>query len=167
MGSDSVEAAGFLAAATATTTATAAAIPTTAASSSSSIGPGLASSAPPNVPYGGGVPASQFRVVRPNEAMRYFSPREMLSLHGFPRNFAFPPDLGDRACWRLIGNSLNVVVVAELLHFLEHVSGADGCMYGAVCGAAGCAEAAAGGAGGAGGVGEGAMKVQVCDGLLC
>ena len=107
-------------------------------------------------------------MVRPNEAMRYFSPREMLSLHGFPRNFAFPPDLGDRACWRLIGNSLNVVVVAELLHFLEHVSGADGCiMYGAVCGAAGCAEAAAGGAGGAGGAGEGAMKVQVCDGLLC
>lgn len=53
---------------------------------------------------------------------RYFSPRELLNLFGFPNEFTFPPTLTNRKCYELIGNSINVVVAAELLTYLFNMS---------------------------------------------
>lgn len=53
--------------------------------------------------------------------LRYFSPDELLALFGFDTlTFQFPPALGisDRKKYELIGNSLNVRVVKELLKLL-------------------------------------------------
>ena len=50
--------------------------------------------------------------------LRYFSPREMLNLHGFPKDFKFPPDITFLQAYKLIGNSLNVHVVKELIAYL-------------------------------------------------
>eukprot|EP00742_Colponemidia_sp_Colp-10_P007646 GILJ01008241.1.p1 GENE.GILJ01008241.1~~GILJ01008241.1.p1 ORF type:complete len:358 (-),score=42.47 GILJ01008241.1:115-1188(-) len=50
--------------------------------------------------------------------LRYFTPREVANLMGFPQSFSFPPSLGARKCYALLGNSLNVGVVAHLLRYL-------------------------------------------------
>lgn len=50
--------------------------------------------------------------------LRYFSPREMLNLHGFPPDFKFPEGITCLQACKLIGNSLNVTVVRELLLYL-------------------------------------------------
>ncbi|PFH36491.1 C-5 cytosine-specific DNA methylase superfamily protein [Besnoitia besnoiti] len=54
-------------------------------------------------------------------AVRFFSPQEMLALHGFPQSFAFPEADEPRA-WsaqrRMVGNSLNVFLVGMLIDFL-------------------------------------------------
>eukprot|EP00752_Nemacystus_decipiens_P006358 g5732.t1 len=47
--------------------------------------------------------------------VRWFSDREMLRLHGFPEGFEFPSGLTQRQRCALIGNSVNVEVVALLL----------------------------------------------------
>ena len=47
--------------------------------------------------------------------VRWFSDREMLRLHGFPEGFEFPSGLSQRQRCALIGNSVNVEVVALLL----------------------------------------------------
>ena len=49
--------------------------------------------------------------------LRYFSPREMLNLHGFPKDFVFPNEITTQQAYKLIGNSLNVKVVHELLSY--------------------------------------------------
>ncbi|CEM37192.1 unnamed protein product [Vitrella brassicaformis CCMP3155] len=52
--------------------------------------------------------------------LRYFSPREMLNLMGFPPWFSFPADgsLSVRQQIGMIGNAVNVRLVAELLHLV-------------------------------------------------
>jgi tRNA (cytosine38-C5)-methyltransferase len=50
--------------------------------------------------------------------LRFFTPREVASLHGFPPEFSFPSDLTTRQMYQLLGNSLNVLVVAELIKYL-------------------------------------------------
>jgi len=60
--------------------------------------------------------------------LRYFSPEELLALFGFDpttfrvyddsRNSSMERMFGNRKCYELIGNSLNVIVVKELLHHL-------------------------------------------------
>ncbi|KAM9984317.1 hypothetical protein ACTFIZ_003986 [Dictyostelium cf. discoideum] len=50
--------------------------------------------------------------------LRYFSPKEITRLHGFPEEFKFSPKLTTIQCYRLIGNSLNVKIVSELLKVL-------------------------------------------------
>lgn len=47
--------------------------------------------------------------------VRWFSDREMLRLHGFPEGFEFPSGLSQRQRCALIGNSVNVEVVALLI----------------------------------------------------
>lgn len=47
--------------------------------------------------------------------LRYFSPREIARLHGFPDSFSWPSHCSERQLWRLLGNSLSVDVVAPLL----------------------------------------------------
>lgn len=51
---------------------------------------------------------------------RFFAPREIARLHGFPDSFTFPPDgsVGRKKQFELLGNSLSVQVVSALL---EHV----------------------------------------------
>mmetsp|Transcript_40194 Transcript_40194/g.65351 ORF Transcript_40194/g.65351 Transcript_40194/m.65351 type:complete len:444 (+) Transcript_40194:48-1379(+) len=59
----------------------------------------------------------QFRTVKDEEDIRFFTPEEALILHGFPANFRFPSHLTSRQAWACIGNSLNAKVVAALLEF--------------------------------------------------
>jgi len=51
---------------------------------------------------------------------RYFSPREMLRVHGFPEKFAFPACVTTRQQYGLIGNSISIPVVAHLLQYALH-----------------------------------------------
>ncbi|NXI65829.1 TRDMT methyltransferase, partial [Anseranas semipalmata] len=50
--------------------------------------------------------------------LRYFTPREIANLHGFPPEFGFPDKVTVKQCYRLLGNSLNVHVVAKLISVL-------------------------------------------------
>nr|AOE43194.1 DNA (cytosine-5-)-methyltransferase [Rostrostelium ellipticum] len=52
--------------------------------------------------------------------LRYFSPKEITRLHCFPESFNFPTSCTLLQCYRLIGNSLNVRIVAELLKYLYY-----------------------------------------------
>ncbi|CDJ35490.1 DNA methyltransferase 2, putative [Eimeria mitis] len=62
--------------------------------------------------------SSRFRRLRAGESIRFFSSRELLRLHGFPETFSFPPSLPFRKRAALVGNSVNVKVVALLLQHL-------------------------------------------------
>ncbi|XP_041486802.1 tRNA (cytosine(38)-C(5))-methyltransferase [Microtus oregoni] len=50
--------------------------------------------------------------------LRYFTPREIANLQGFPPEFEFPEKITVKQRYRLLGNSLNVHVVAKLLTVL-------------------------------------------------
>ncbi|CAM4522178.1 tRNA (cytosine(38)-C(5))-methyltransferase isoform X1 [Caretta caretta] len=50
--------------------------------------------------------------------LRYFTPREIENLHGFPPEFGFPDKITMKQRYRLLGNSLNVHVVAKLISLL-------------------------------------------------
>lgn len=53
--------------------------------------------------------------------LRYFSPQEMLNLHGFPERFSFPESTTMRQRWALIGNSISIQVVSALIaHLLRN-----------------------------------------------
>ncbi|XP_040290443.1 tRNA (cytosine(38)-C(5))-methyltransferase isoform X1 [Bufo bufo] len=47
--------------------------------------------------------------------LRYFTPREIANLHGFPASFGFPEKITTKQRYRLLGNSLNVHIVAKLI----------------------------------------------------
>ena len=50
--------------------------------------------------------------------LRYFTSNEMKRLHGFPESFTFPDEVNENQRAKLVGNSLSVTVVAELLRYL-------------------------------------------------
>ncbi|GCB72556.1 tRNA (cytosine(38)-C(5))-methyltransferase isoform X2 [Scyliorhinus torazame] len=50
--------------------------------------------------------------------LRYFTPREIANLHGFPSEFSFPEKTSLRQRYRLLGNSLNIHVVAKLIRLM-------------------------------------------------
>ena len=50
--------------------------------------------------------------------VRFLSPREIANLHCFPNDFEFPKEITTSQGWRLIGNSLNVAIVAVLIKLL-------------------------------------------------
>nr|XP_057916900.1 tRNA (cytosine(38)-C(5))-methyltransferase [Doryrhamphus excisus] len=50
--------------------------------------------------------------------LRYFTPREVANLMGFPKSFSFPAQIPIKQRYKVLGNSLNVVVVASLLQEL-------------------------------------------------
>ncbi|GES79546.1 tRNA (cytosine(38)-C(5))-methyltransferase [Rhizophagus clarus] len=50
--------------------------------------------------------------------LRYFTEREVASIMGFPNDFSFPDELTLKQRYRVLGNSLNVRVVAELIKYL-------------------------------------------------
>lgn len=53
-----------------------------------------------------------------NLNLRFFTPREVLRLMMFPDTFSFPKVITNKQKYRLIGNSVNVKVVSNLLRFL-------------------------------------------------
>ncbi|XP_018419524.1 PREDICTED: tRNA (cytosine(38)-C(5))-methyltransferase [Nanorana parkeri] len=50
--------------------------------------------------------------------LRYFTPREIANLHGFPPEFGLPEKISVKQSYRLLGNSLNVHIVARLITLL-------------------------------------------------
>jgi site-specific DNA-cytosine methylase len=50
--------------------------------------------------------------------MRYFTPRELLNIFGFPSDYSFPEQISLKKRYELIGNSVNVTVVRHLLNRL-------------------------------------------------
>ncbi|XP_025252576.1 tRNA (cytosine(38)-C(5))-methyltransferase isoform X6 [Theropithecus gelada] len=50
--------------------------------------------------------------------LRYFTPKEIANLLGFPPEFGFPENITVKQRYRLLGNSLNVHVVAKLIKIL-------------------------------------------------
>ena len=50
--------------------------------------------------------------------LRYFTPREVANLMCFPQSFSFPLSATQQQCYRVLGNSLNIHVVAALLKYL-------------------------------------------------
>lgn len=62
--------------------------------------------------------------------LRYFSPTELLRLFGFQRkegedHFKWPVEMSSKSKYRLIGNSVNVDVVAHLIRFLLQQPGSS------------------------------------------
>lgn len=49
---------------------------------------------------------------------RFFAPREIARIHGFPECFHFPSAVGRKKQYELLGNSLSVQVVTALLKYL-------------------------------------------------
>lgn len=50
--------------------------------------------------------------------LRFFTPKEVLSLMAFPKYYKFPENVSTKQCYRLLGNSVNVKVISELLKLL-------------------------------------------------
>lgn len=51
--------------------------------------------------------------------LRFFTPTEITRLMSFPSSFKFPQQLSNVQKYRLLGNSINVKVVSELIKLLE------------------------------------------------
>ena len=49
--------------------------------------------------------------------LRYFTPREVANLMGFPESFTFPDTATIKQRYRTLGNSINVRLVAELMTY--------------------------------------------------
>lgn len=50
--------------------------------------------------------------------LRYFTPREIANLMGFPDDFTFPKHISVKQQYRVLGNSLNVHVVSHLIRLM-------------------------------------------------
>ncbi|KAI8142892.1 S-adenosyl-L-methionine-dependent methyltransferase [Fennellomyces sp. T-0311] len=50
--------------------------------------------------------------------LRYFAPREVANLMGFPKSFTFPESTTIKQRYRTLGNSINVRLVSELMMYL-------------------------------------------------
>merc|ERR1712079_625806 len=50
--------------------------------------------------------------------LRYFTPKEISSMLGFPPEFSFPNDVTLKQKFKVLGNSLNVIVVSLLIFSL-------------------------------------------------
>lgn len=50
--------------------------------------------------------------------LRYFSPREVANLMGFPPEFSFPETSTIKQRYRTLGNSISVKLVSELMRYL-------------------------------------------------
>lgn len=53
--------------------------------------------------------------------LRYFTPAEVSRLMSFPKRFSFPDTTTNRQRYRLLGNSINVLVVSKLIKILYSV----------------------------------------------
>ncbi|XP_019543074.3 tRNA (cytosine(38)-C(5))-methyltransferase [Aedes albopictus] len=51
--------------------------------------------------------------------VRYFTPTEVARLMCFPEDFEFPKQTTDKQCYRVLGNSINVLVVSSLFDEMD------------------------------------------------
>lgn len=51
---------------------------------------------------------------------RFFTPREVCRLMSFPESFDFPVGISKRQKYMLLGNSVNITVVAQLIKILSN-----------------------------------------------
>ncbi len=49
-------------------------------------------------------------------SIRFFSPSEMLHFFGFPDSFTFPDSMRTNNRYKVVGQSVNVIVVRSLMH---------------------------------------------------
>lgn len=52
--------------------------------------------------------------------LRFFTPREVCRLMCFPESFTFPDDTSNKQKYMLLGNSVNIKIVAELIKILNN-----------------------------------------------
>lgn len=64
------------------------------------------------------VGSEDFKAIVKGLKLRYFTPQEVLSLMMFPETYSFPASITTKQCYRLLGNSVNVQVISELLKIL-------------------------------------------------
>ncbi|KAL9696089.1 hypothetical protein quinque_015374 [Culex quinquefasciatus] len=57
--------------------------------------------------------------LRASLKVRYFTPKEVARLMSFPGDFGFPKGTTDKQCYRVLGNSINVLVVSSLFDEME------------------------------------------------
>jgi tRNA (cytosine38-C5)-methyltransferase len=50
--------------------------------------------------------------------LRFFTPNEVAKLMSFPSSFSFPATVNGKQQYKLLGNSINVAVVCELIKLL-------------------------------------------------
>ncbi|KAI6646438.1 tRNA (cytosine(38)-C(5))-methyltransferase-like [Oopsacas minuta] len=50
--------------------------------------------------------------------LRFFTPKEIANVMCFPADFSFPSDLSNKQIYKLLGNSVNVLVITNLLSHL-------------------------------------------------
>lgn len=50
--------------------------------------------------------------------LRFFTSKEILALMSFPKTFSFPDNVTIKQSYRLLGNSINVKVISELIKIL-------------------------------------------------
>lgn len=65
-----------------------------------------------------GVESDESLTLLKNLKLRYFTPREVARLMSFPETFSFPDVTTTRQQYRLLGNSINILVVGELIKLL-------------------------------------------------
>lgn len=54
--------------------------------------------------------------------LRFISPAEISRLMAFPKEFSFPKSVSEKQRYKLLGNSINVAVVSELIKILINSS---------------------------------------------
>ncbi|XP_015113483.1 tRNA (cytosine-5-)-methyltransferase [Diachasma alloeum] len=64
-----------------------------------------------------GEPEERLELMR-SLKLRYFTPKEVSRLMSFPEDFSFPNSITDKQKYRLLGNSINVHVVSQLIRVL-------------------------------------------------
>lgn len=64
------------------------------------------------------VGSSEFVEALKELKLRFFTPQEVLMLMAFPKDYSFPTNISMKQCYRLLGNSVNVKVISELLKIL-------------------------------------------------
>lgn len=53
--------------------------------------------------------------------LRFFSPEEISKLMSFPSTFTFPDSVNEKQRYKLLGNSINVAVVSELINLMIQI----------------------------------------------
>ncbi|XP_073946888.1 tRNA (cytosine(38)-C(5))-methyltransferase-like [Choristoneura fumiferana] len=64
------------------------------------------------------VGSTEFVVALKEVRLRFFTPKEVSLLMAFPKDYDFPKNISTKQCYRLLGNSVNVKVISELLKIL-------------------------------------------------
>lgn len=62
--------------------------------------------------------SDEFITVIKSLRIRFFTPKEVLSLMAFPKSYTFPTGVSRKQHYRLLGNSVNIKVISELLKIL-------------------------------------------------